>query len=345
MSNKKQRRSYLRAARRRAAKAVLAYAADPANASASSSSSAANRGPDNYSAFEYISRGAFGKVFKALGPDGEPVAIKVMMEQQSAGSPDARKELGLLFRLRHQHVVRILDTFHAKMPECDSVPEIGLFQHIVMEYCPSDLDRLIRSFYLTFNDVTRYMSQICDGLAYVHGQQVVHRDLKPANILLTAGDVVKIADFGEARQICSQRVMERGVGTLWYCAPEQFDLKYKGSYQATSTLADMWSVGCILAEMMSNCVLFNVPRSEDVLTQMHSLYNDGSVETWLAQQTETCVLRASIPWSLTQRDACLRLLKRLVVFDPKKRLSACDARDAFLKPIDAGVTADDPLAG
>ncbi|KAJ3166630.1 hypothetical protein HDU88_003113 [Geranomyces variabilis] len=128
--------------------APLAYFVDLAkelegvsNASESSSSSVANRcGPDNYSEFEYISQGAFGKVFKALGPAGKPVAIKVMMEQQSAGSPDTRKELRLLFSLKHPHLVRIVDTFQAEMP--DSVPEIGLFQHLVMEYCPSDLDRL-----------------------------------------------------------------------------------------------------------------------------------------------------------------------------------------------------------
>ncbi|KAI8589848.1 kinase-like domain-containing protein [Geranomyces variabilis] len=315
MSNNEQCRSHLHAVRRHAAKAALASAADPANASASSSSSAVTRsGPDNYSAFEYIFRGAFGKVFKALGPAGEPVAIK------------------------------IVDIFQANMP--DSVPEIGLFQLIAMEYCPSDLDRLIRENYLTFEEVTWYMSQICDGVAYVHGHQVVHRDLKPANILLTAEDVVKIADFGAARQICSQRVMERGVGTTWYCAPELIDLKYKGSYTFTSTLADMWSVGCILAEMMSNRPLLNAERPEEVLTQMASLDNDGSIETWLAQETETCVLRASIPWSLTQWDyACTCLLERLVAFDPEERLSARDARDVFLKPIDAGVTADEPLAG
>ncbi|KAJ3150558.1 Cell division control protein 2 [Geranomyces variabilis] len=333
---------HLRAARREA-KAALA-AASSASASSSSPDDVIWYGPERYSKLVYLSRGSFGKVFKAEGPAGKLVAIKAMMEQQASESPGPRQEVGLLSSLRHRHVVKILDSFQAKMP--DSVFEDELVQHIVMEYCPSNLSQLIESTRLTFLEVARYMSQVCDGLAYVHGHKVVHRDLKPANILLNTEGVVKIADFGAARQICSKRDMERGVGTAWYCAPELSDPVYKGSCVPTSTLADMWSVGCILAEMMTNELLFKAPTPEAVLTQMLSLYDDGSIETWLAQETESCVLRATSPWSLTQWEyACVCLLERLVAFEPSERLSARDARKMFLPPTDAGEIADEPLAG
>ncbi|KAJ3176548.1 Mitogen-activated protein kinase 14B [Geranomyces variabilis] len=321
-----------RAAARRKAQAALA---PPADASATNSLDGWYA-PEGYTMQAVLGSGSYGKVFKALKvTTGKPVAIKVLVFDEASKSPDPRKEVG-------RNIVRMFDWFCGEMKTGSPVQYVQL----ILEFCSTDLSQVIQSRVLTGDEVVCYMGQICDGLIYVHGQGVVHRDLKPANILLTAEGVIKIADFGTARQICSKRFMEKGVCTAWYCAPELFDLSFAGSYGRIATSADMWSAGCILAEMMSGRRLFPQARPQGVLAEMKSQENDGSIKTFLAQQTVTCVNRDVAPWPLTDwQAACEGMLERLVCFDHKARLSARELREMLPVQMDAGVITDDSLAG
>ena len=98
--------------------------------------------------------------------------------------------------------------------------------------------------------------QVLKGLHYLHSADIIHRDLKPSNLLLSTQCEVKICDFGLARHLdcCSAEgnVLTEGVATRWYRAPEVL----LGSNQYDEK-ADMWSVGCVFAEMLMKAPLFN----------------------------------------------------------------------------------------
>lgn len=98
--------------------------------------------------------------------------------------------------------------------------------------------------------------QLLLGLYYLHSGRLVHRDLKPSNLLLAANCQLKLCDFGLVRHLGkdedNEAVMTEGVATRWYRAPELL----LGS-QAYDEKVDMWSVGCIMAEMIMKSPLFN----------------------------------------------------------------------------------------
>src|SRR5262249_36670759 len=190
--------------------------------------------------------GAVGAVNGACeGRSGGAVAIKVLLGGR-ASSPEVRplfeREAKVLAALSHPNLVAIFD--------------VGAEQGIcfaVMEFLAGEtlLDLLARGA-LPFNRVIEFGTAVADGLAAAHAQGIVHRDLKPANVFLTSSGLVKILDFGLARQTNphSQEatvdyVTEVGqiMGTVGYMAPEQ------ASGNIPDSRSDIFSLGCVLFEM------------------------------------------------------------------------------------------------
>ncbi|XP_041036395.1 cyclin-dependent kinase 4 isoform X2 [Carcharodon carcharias] len=193
-----------------------------------------------------IGGGAYGTVYKARDSrSGKFVALKnVRVQRDEDGVPPSTvREVALLKRLEHfdhPNIVRLFDV--CATVRADRETKVTL----VFEHVDQDLKTYLEkapSPGLPAETVKDLMNQLLKGLAFLHSHSVVHRDLKPENILVTSRGQVKLADFGLARIYSCQMALTPVVVTLWYRAPEVL-------LQATyATPVDLWSTGCIFAEM------------------------------------------------------------------------------------------------
>lgn len=217
------------------------------------------------SEFEKITKlgsGSFGIVYQARDTkSGEIVAMKkLLMDKEKEGlSKCYLREISILQKLKHHNIVNLKEIVVGKTLE-------SIF--LVMEYCEQDLQTVIENMDTPFNEsqVKCLMMQLLGGLSYLHRNFVMHRDLTMTNLLLTKKGCLKIADFGLARKYTYPvKPMSPVVITLWYRAPEV--LLMAETYTAA---VDMWSVGCIFAELLLNKPLF--PGKGDI-HQLELIFN------------------------------------------------------------------------
>lgn len=205
---------------------------------------------------EILGEGAYGVVSSAIHtPSGVTVAIK-KIEPFSKVLVCLRtiRELKLLkFFSNHENIIGFYDV--QKPKDFDSFNEI----YLVQEYMPMDLFKVIQTQHLLDQHIKYFTYQIMRGLKAIHSANVIHRDLKPSNILVNYSCEVKICDFGLARiqtpNVSQSALLENHlteyVATRWYRAPEIMLL-----LSMYSTSVDLWSVGCIMAELYIKTPLF-----------------------------------------------------------------------------------------
>ncbi|KAK6129673.1 hypothetical protein DH2020_036539 [Rehmannia glutinosa] len=194
-----------------------------------------------YEKVEKIGEGTYGVVYKARDRvTNETIALKkIRLEQEDEGVPStAIREISLLKEMQHGNIVRLQDVVHSEKR-----------LYLVFEYLDLDLKKHMDSCPEFSQDprlVKMFLYQILRGIAYCHSHRVLHRDLKPQNLLIDRRtNALKLADFGLARAFgIPVRTFTHEVVTLWYRAPEIL----LGS-RHYSTPVDIWSVGCIFAEM------------------------------------------------------------------------------------------------
>lgn len=221
--------------------------------------SARAREVDRYQRMEVLGEGTYGVVYRASDKQtGRIVALKkVRLDRQEEGIPQtALREVSILQEIHHQNVVNLLDVICGE----------GKL-YLIFEYVEQDLKKALdkRGGAFTGMALKRLAYQLLDGLYFCHRHRIVHRDLKPANILLTADGVLKIADFGLARAFqVPMHTYTHEVVTLWYRAPEV--LLGEKHY---SLAVDIWSVGCILAELARGRVLF---RGDSEIGQLFEVF-------------------------------------------------------------------------
>jgi cyclin-dependent kinase 12/13 len=208
---------------------------------------------DTYDIIEPIGGGTYGDVFKARakadGPNAEIVALKrLKMDEKTEGEGmpiTAIREIHILRQLEHENIVRLIEV---AVSDPRSL-EPGMI-YMVFEYMEHDLTGMLSNMIarLTSPEVKSILKQLLTGLHYCHSHSVLHRDLKPANLLLSKDGVLKLADYGLARILSSneRRQYTNKVVTLWYRAPELL----LGSRKYSAEI-DVWSVGCIFAEILS----------------------------------------------------------------------------------------------
>ncbi|XP_078260408.1 cyclin-dependent kinase 2-like isoform X6 [Rhinoraja longicauda] len=195
---------------------------------------------DNFQKVEKIGEGTYGVVYKAMNKvTGEMVALKkIRLDAEMEGVPStAIREISLLKELNHRNIVRLLDVIHSEKK-----------LYLVFEFLNQDLKKYMDSAPptgLPLQLVKSYLFQLLQGVAFCHSHRVLHRDLKPQNLLINDGGAIKLADFGLARAFgVPVRTYTHEVVTLWYRAPEiLMGCKFY------STAVDVWSIGCIFAEM------------------------------------------------------------------------------------------------
>ncbi|XP_064362141.1 cyclin-dependent kinase 6 isoform X2 [Dromaius novaehollandiae] len=219
-----------------------------------------NLADGQYECVAEIGEGAYGKVFKArdLKNGGRFVALKrVRVQTSEEGMPlSTIREVAVLRHLEtfeHPNVVRLFDV--CTVSRTDRETKLTLvFEHVDQDLT-TYLDKVPEPGVPT-ETIKDMMLQLFRGLDFLHSHRVVHRDLKPQNILVTSSGQIKLADFGLARIYSFQMALTSVVVTLWYRAPE---VLLQSSY---ATPVDLWSVGCIFAEMFRRNVI-GLPAEED----------------------------------------------------------------------------------
>nr|GLL35334.1 mitogen-activated protein kinase 9-like isoform X1 [Ipomoea trifida]GMD33935.1 mitogen-activated protein kinase 9-like [Ipomoea batatas] len=286
-----------------------------------------------YQVQEIIGKGSYGVVGSAVDTQtGERVAIKKINDVFEHVSDATRilREIKLLRLLRHPDIVEIK---HIMLP-----PSRREFRDIfvVFELMESDLHQVIKANDdLTAEHYQFFLYQLLRGLKYIHTANVFHRDLKPKNILANADCKLKICDFGLARvsfnDAPSAIFWTDYVATRWYRAPELC-----GSFFSKYTPAiDIWSIGCIFAEMLTGKPLFpgkNVVHQLDLMTDLLGTPPPETIARIRNEKARRYLsnMRKKQPIPYAQKfphadPLALRLLERLLAFDPKDRPSADEA--------------------
>ena len=213
-----------------------------------------------------LGKGAYGTVYRGVHRQTQKeFAIKrTHIDNGNGGIPSTTiREIAILMELSHPNVVALEDTV---MRESDI--------YFIQEYCNTDLAKFLQRMggankgaRLPQSLVKSYLKQILQGVAYCHSQRIIHRDLKPANILLAGrhNEQIKLADFGLARAISIPiKPYTKCVVTLYYRSPEL--LLEMNEY---ATPVDIWSIGCIFAELAINQPLF---RGENETSQLQNIF-------------------------------------------------------------------------
>ncbi|GIY00411.1 cyclin-dependent kinase 1 [Caerostris extrusa] len=280
---------------------------------------------ENYIKVEKIGEGTYGVVYKGKNrKTGKTVALKkIRIENEDEGVPStALREISSLRELKHVNIVGLLDVL---------LQDNRLY--LVFEFLSMDLKKYLDSIpngkFMDKALVKSYLYQIIDAILYCHRRRILHRDLKPQNLLIDEKGVIKIADFGLARAFgVPVRVYTHEVVTLWYRAPEVL----LGSPRY-STPVDLWSIGCIFAEMSNKTPLFRGDSEIDQLYRIFRTLGTPNDKIWPGV-SEMPDFKSTFPnWkenSLTVFTSRLGavghdLLQGMLVYNPGKRITALEA--------------------
>lgn len=194
-------------------------------------------GVENYHVIELVGEGSFGKVYKGRRKyTGQTVALKFILKHGKSEKDihNLRQEIEILRKLKHENIIEMLDAFESPQEFC-----------VVTEFAQGELFEILEDDKcLPEEQVQAIAKQLVRALHYLHSNRIIHRDMKPQNILIGAGSIVKLCDFGFARAMSTNTVVLRSIkGTPLYMAPE---LVREQPYNHT---ADLWSLGVILYEL------------------------------------------------------------------------------------------------
>ena len=316
---------------------------------------------------DQIGHGSFGKVYKSeyVTENNEriEVAVKKISIRNSEGFPlSAIREITILKKYSHPNIVKLLDIFVDK-PKPNKKGNVSL----VYEYAQHDLAALLReNVDFDLDCIKSIMYQILNGVKFIHDNYILHRDIKPANILITNKGEVKLADFGLSRYYEKRKnkwkAYTNPVETLWYRSPE---LLMSECYYKTPI--DLWSVGCVMAELFIKQPLFKeqsvanqiktilhfIGRPSDVELQRYFKIDEGGnldfILGILPEEGEYSDFEGNLQsldktGYLTKDSPAMSLIKGLLTFNINKRLTADQALEhEFFKGISDGPTLRDPL--
>ena len=198
-----------------------------------------------YEITHILGSGGYATVYKAIGPRGKKVALKVPKTEDIFATMDLevidhfKSESELWMRLDHPNIV----TLHSGKTE--PLP------HMAMELMEGgNLKQLMKNHALSPGEAVSIMEQVLKGLSFAHRMASVHRDLKPENILFTSDGIAKITDWGIGKFMASAgKSHTMGIkGTLDYCAPEQYD---KREYGKVDWQTDIFQMGVMFYEMLT----------------------------------------------------------------------------------------------
>jgi len=285
----------------------------------------------DYNVVDVVGEGAYGVVCSAIhNPSQRKVAIKKITPfDHSMFCLRTLREIKLLRWFNHENIISILDI--VKPATYDGFTEVYLIQELM----ETDMHRVIRTQELSDDHCQYFIYQTLRGLKALHTAAVLHRDLKPSNLLLNANCDLKICDFGLARSAImgeqeASGFMTEYVATRWYRAPEIM-LTFKEYTKAI----DIWSVGCILAEMLSGKPLFPGRDYHHQLTLILDVLGTPSLDDFyqINSHRSRDYLRA-LPFKKKKKFAemypnakplAIDLMEKCLTFNPKKRITVEEA--------------------
>lgn len=276
---------------------------------------------ERYKIIKEVGDGTFGSVWRAINKQtGEVVAIKKMKKKYYSWEECTNlREVKSLRKMNHPNIVKLKEVIR----ENDIL-------YFVFEYMECNLYQLMKDRGKLFSEaeVRNWCFQVFQGLAYMHQKGYFHRDLKPENLLITK-DIIKIADFGLAREISSEPPYTEYVSTRWYRAPE---VLLQSSIYFSSV--DMWAMGAIMAELFTLRPLFPGSSEADEIYKICSVIGSPTNSSW----AEGLNLAKAINYQFPQfgavdlsllipsaREDAINLIKSLCSWDPDKRPTALEA--------------------
>ena len=268
-----------------------------------------------------LGHGSYGRVYRARDVENNTyIAMKKMnIDLESGGVPTTTlREVALLKEMSHPHIVKLFDVV---------VTERKLF--LIFEFLEKDLRKALDEAPFGAEQTRKIMSQILGALVFCHSRRFMHRDLKPANILIDNEFNIKLADFGLARtcQIPGKPYTNE-VQTLWYRAPEVL----LGCEQYSVSI-DMWSLGCIFAELICCRPLFRGNSALNQLTEIFKVLGTPRKEDWegvtnLKNFPSNHDVYPGTPLEQLLYNVepnALDLLRQMLTINPSKRISALAA--------------------
>ncbi|XP_047187263.1 serine/threonine-protein kinase ICK-like isoform X1 [Scophthalmus maximus] len=277
---------------------------------------------DRYTEIRHLGHGTYGSVILGRSLEtGELVAIKKMKRKFYSWEECMNLcEIKSLKKLKHANVIKLKEVFRE-----------NYHLYLIFEYMKENLYELMKDRTQLFPEsaVRNIMFQILQGLAFIHQHGFFHRDMKPENLLCMGPELVKIADFGLAREIRSLPPYADYVSTRWYRAPEV--LLRSTSY---SSPIDQWAVGCIMAELYTLRPLFPGSSEVDTILKICQVVGTPKKNDWqegyqLASamnfrwpRCDPSNLKTLIPNASPE---AIRLMTDLLQWNPRKRPASAQA--------------------
>jgi len=283
-----------------------------------------------YDAGEVLGNGSFGVVSEARCLEtGETVAIKKVLQDPRYKN----RELDIMKMLRHPNVVELKDYFYTEKPGGEK-GESEKFLNVVMEFIPDTVYRVMKTFVRNSQHMPMiltklYTYQMCRALGYLHTIGVCHRDIKPQNLLVdTKTHTLKICDFGSAKKLIPGEQSVAYICSRYYRAPELM----LGATEYTTAI-DIWSIGCVMGELMLGRPLFAGETSVDQLVKIIQTMGTPSRDQMQAMNPNYTEFRfpdvKPRPWNRIFHPGvtpdALDLLSKLLRYEPQERVKPYEA--------------------
>lgn len=285
-----------------------------------------------------LGKGAYGIVWKAIEKKTKRIVALKKVFEAFHNDTDAQRtfrEVMILQELNnHENVIKLINVIKA---------ENKRDLYLVFEFMETDLHAVIKAGILKKEHKQYIIYQLLKGLKYIHSGEIVHRDLKPSNLLVNSECLVKIGDFGLARSVSSNEdesdpIMTEYVATRWYRAPEIV----LGSNKYSKSV-DVWSVGCILAELINEKALFPGKSTYNQIELIVEVLGKPTLENLQAINSHNAMsilssisTKRKTTFSSFFRDnnpVVIDFLKRCLEFNPEKRITIDEAlAHEFVRP-------------